>query len=382
MTIKQGVSSKFSFRRLFSFMIKESYQMRRDFSVLALAFFLPLLLIFIYGYAINLDADHYTIGVLVEEENNNSTTLVQAFTNSPYFSVTISRDRQELERLIEQRKIGAYVVIPADLENNILEGNKVAPLQLITDGSETNNANLLANFTKGAWASWLRQKNIQNGLNVQLPITTTNRVWYNPSSISHNSIIPGSIAVIMAIIGTLLTALVIAREWDMGSMESLISTPITILEFILGKLIPYYIIALGSMLICVLFSTYIFKVPFNGSYWLLFIVCTCFLSAALSMGLFISTITKNQAFAIQLSIQLAFLPSYLLSGFIFEVQSLPFVIQIFSHIFPARYFVTCLHSLFLVGNVYKLIILNCLGMLTIASAFIYFNFRLIKKGLD
>jgi ABC-2 type transport system permease protein len=347
-----------------------------------MAVFFPLILIFIYGYALNLDADHSRIGIVDEQPSYESILLRESFTNSPYFDVAISNDRPSMEALLLARKIGAFIVIPTNFETNLLNKEYASPLQIITDGSETNNASLLLGFTRGAWANWLSQRQLQESKEFKPPVQIVDRNWYNQAAISHNSIIPGSIAVIMTVIGTYLTALVVAREWDRGTFEGLMPTPITIMEIIFGKLIPYYFLALISMLVCVIFSIYLFHVPFRGSFWLLFVVSSLFLFSTLSIGLFISTLTKNQLVATTLAVFVGFLPAQVLSGFVFEIHSMPKLLQVVTYAIPARYFVNSLQSLFLVGNVYGLIFKNCIGLLGIASFFIYMNFRILKKRLD
>lgn len=373
---------RLSLRRLSTLIKKELYQITRDPSSLIVAFILPLILIFLFGYAMNLDAAKNRIGLVVEGVDYESNLLAQSFRNSQYFDIYESKNRKFIESLLMEGKIRAMVVIPFYFEKDLLTREKSAPIQVITDGSEPNTANLLSNYARGAWQNWLQQRALSRGEEIKVPILSEQRVWYNPASISHNFLLPGSIATIMTIIGTLLTALVVAREWERGTMEALMATPVTILELVLGKMIPYYFLGLGSLIICVSFSVFIFHVPLRGSLWLLFVVSSLFLVAALSLGLLISSIARNQFVAAQISLYVGFLPAFLLSGFIFEINSMPDFIQVITYGLHARYFVSSLQTLFLVGDVGELILMNSIGILLIGTMFTFIIMKKIRKRLD
>jgi len=186
----------------------------------------------------------------------------------------------------------------------------------------------------------------------------------------------------MTMIGTLLTALVVSREWERGTMEALMSTPVTITELILGKLIPYFILGMCTMTICFTITVLLYQVPFRGSFLLLLMVCSIFLISCLAIGLFISTLAKNQFVAAQAAMVVAFLPAYMLSGFIFEIASMPSIIQWFTLIIPARYFVSCLQTLFLVGNAWPLILYNLVPMTFVAVLFLFLSYNRSKKNLE
>lgn len=370
------------FRRIRALIVKEAIQIVYDPSSILISVFLPLLLLFLYGFGVSLDIDHLRVGVAMEDTSPDAQSLVKAMTNSRYFDVTLARDRRELIDDLLSGKIRGIVVIPAYFSEFRFRQDTVAPIQVITDGSEPNTANFVQNYVNQAWSIWLQQEKLSQGLK-GLPLAAIQpRFWYNEQLESRNFLVPGSLAIIMTLIGTLLTALVIAREWERGTMEALMSTPVTITELLIGKLVPYYILAMISMMLCVAGAVIIYGIPFRGSLWVLLIVTSAFLTTALGLGLWISTATKNQFAASQAAMVAAFLPAYILSGFIFEIASMPYAIQLVTILVPARYFVKCLLTIFLVGNVWSLILLNILPMLAIGAFFFLVNSRLLVKRLD
>lgn len=366
--------------RLKALIKKESFQIIRDPSSLLISVALPLLLLFLYGYGVSLDLNHLKIGLVMEETSPDAVSLASSFIDSPYFTVTVGRHRGEFEEELVKGTIRGIIVIPAYFSQFRLEPDKVGPIQVIADGSEPNTANFVLNYARGAWQAWLQQERISNNLqNISL-VTTQSRFWYNEELLSHNFLIPGSLAIIMTLIGTLLTALVVSREWERGTMESLMSTPVTSFELILGKMIPYFCLAMISMLICVVFAVVIYGVPFRGSYILLFFLTAVFLYPALGLGLMISTLGKNQIISSQAAIFSAFLPAFILSGFIFEINSMPLPIYIIAHFIPAKYFVSSIQTIFLVGNVWPLILMNMACMFLLGSVFyIVVYFKTVKR---
>ena len=370
-------------RRVIALIVKEFYQIIRDPSSILIALILPLMLIFLFGYAVSLDTKSTKIGIVLEDINPDATDFAASFENSPYFDVvTLGTSRHRAEEMLASSQIRAVIITPAYFQRDAFSNDTTAPIQIITDGSEPNTANFLQNYIQGVWQNWLDQKKRVQGEVFSPPIQIEQRIWYNPAGISHFFLLPGSIAIIMTIIGTLLTALVVAREWERGTMEALMSTPVSIWEILAGKLVPYFILGMGSLIVCVAFAIVIFEVPFRGSFWLLLIVSSLFLYAALSLGLLISTLAKNQFVASQTALYSAFLPAFLLSGFIFEVDSMPVALQLLSCLLPAKYFVKNLQNLFLAGNVYKLIFINCSGIFIIGTVFLTLILRQTRKRLD
>lgn len=371
----------FSFRRFSAFVKKESFQVIRDPSSILIAFILPLILTFLYGYAMSLDANKIHMGLVLEDTSAEARSLAAAFTGTPFFVVTGDTDRKIIEGKLIKGAIRGMVIIPQDFSKN-LNTNTTAPIQVIADGSETNTANFVINYASGVVNAWINSLQMEKKIDFNIPVETDTRVWFNPELKSRYVLLPGSIAIIMSLIGTLLTALVVAREWERGTMEALIATPIRTLEFIIGKITPYFFLGLGSMILCLTISIVFFGVPFRGSLLVVFISTSVFLLAALGQGLFISVLSKNQFLANQFAIMLGFLPAFVLSGFLFEIKTMPIYIQALTYVLPPRYFVAILQTTFLTGTIPYLIIINIIPMLVIAFVFIGLAIKNTKKSLD
>lgn len=368
-------------RRMKALMMKEFYQIFRDPSSLLTAFLLPILLVFLYGTGVSLDLDHLKVGLVLEDTSPIAQNFTASLQNSRYFDVTIVRDRRELHDELTKGKIRGYFVLPSYFTQFLAREDKVAPIQLIADGSEANTANFVKNYGEGVLQNWKTQEAVSNGFFIDKPyIKIQPRYWFNEELESRFFLLPGSLAIIMTFTGALLTALVVAREWERGTMESLMSTTISIRELILAKILPYFTLGMISMFLCVFVSVFVYDVPLRGSILLLSFVSAVFLFTSLGLGLMISTLTKNQVFAYQITLIVGFLPAYILSGFLFEIHSMPAWIKCITYFIPARYFVQSLQTLFLVGNVYKLIFLNlipiaCFGFLFFAIT----AFKTVKR---
>lgn len=370
-------------KRLRALVIKEGLQIVRDPSTFLISLLLPAILIFLYAFGVSLDLDHLRIGVVLEDTAPDARSFLQALTDSRYFDVNQKQDRRELIPELEKGAIRAMVVIPSYFSAFRGQKDQIAPIQLITDGSEPNTATFAKNYVGGALQNWLLQESKSNANAQRLPkVVATPRFWYNEGLESRNFLLPGSLAIIMTLIGILLTALVVAREWERGTMEAMMSTPVSILELIVGKIVPYFFLGLLSMALCFCATVYGFGVPFRGSIWLLLLTVSVFLFCALALGLMISTLAKNQLVAFQVSVIVGFLPAYILSGFLFEITSMPKWIQLLTYLMPARYFVLCLQTLFLVGNVWSLIFWNLLPMLGIGGICLLITATKTAKRLD
>lgn len=371
----------FSFQRLLAYLQKESKQIIRDPSTVLIAFVLPLIMIFIFGYGVSLDANKIRIGIVLEDTSPDARNLVSAFLGTPFFDVQTGYHRLAFEEEMTKGHLRGVVVIPGDFSQNLQRETK-ASLQLLLDGSETNTAKFVLNYAQGVVNNWNIQRTLERTTSLTLPITPEPRIWFNAALKSRDVLLPGSVAIIMSLIGTLLTALVVAREWERGTMEAMMSTPLRISEMVLGKLIPYFLLGLGSMTLCVTLSLTLFGVPFRGSFLVLFLSTSVFLLAALGQGLLISSTTRNQFVASQIAIMLGFLPAFVLSGFIFEINSMPWPIQALTYLLPPRYFVTILQSSFLSGTPWALIWPNLLAMLLIALLVFSLTLHKIVKRLD
>lgn len=362
--------------------IKESYQILRDPSNIMTAFVLPAILLFIYGFGVSLDMKHMKLGLMIKDQNYLARSFAESFQYSSYFDVFLSQDREFLTDQLVAGNIKGIVVIPSYFSRYVYYQSSIAPVQVISDGSDPNTANFVQNYVNGTWNNWIQQMAIQTGTTTPFQVTPRPRYWYNEMLESRWYLIPGSIAIIMTLIGTLLTALVVSREWERGTMEALMATPITMGEIIISKLIPYYFLGLGSMAFCFLCAYYIFQVPFRGSFLLLLVVASGFLFAALGTGLLISSLARNQFVAYQMAAVSGFLPAFMLSGFIFEISSMPLPIQMITYLTPSRYFVPCLQTLFLAGNVWKLIGWNFLAMIIFGAILFTITIKKSVKRLD
>jgi ABC-2 type transport system permease protein len=371
----------FSFQRFFAYLQKEQKQILRDPSTMLIAFILPLIMMFIFGYGVSLDADKVHIGLLLEDTSPTVRGLENAFLGTPYFDAKTSYSRSALEEELTRGHIRGIVTIPQDFAKNFLRGTQ-ASLQVLLDGSEPNTAQFVLNYAEGVINTWQTQLAIETKNGQIPPIQPEPRIWFNEELKSRDVLLPGSIAIIMSLIGTLLTALVVSREWERGTMEAILSTPIHISEMLLGKLIPYFLLGLGTMTLCVTLSIHLFDVPFRGSFLILLLSTSVFLMAALGQGLLISTLVRNQFVAAQFSIMLGFLPAFVLSGYVFEISSMPWPIRALTHILPPRYFVTILQSSFLTGPIWGLFIPNLLAMFLIALVFFGITVRITRKRLD
>jgi len=370
-------------RQLKALVIKEFLQIIRDPSAILIAFVLPLILLFIFGYGVNLDSNKVRIGLVLESQSPDIISLTKSFTNSHFLDVSIGSDRREFQDDLVAGRMRGIVVIPQDFTVKTVLENKSSIVQVIADGSEPNIASFVQNYARGVVATWLQHQAEDNGLNdLNKVIQVESRFWYNPELKSQNFLLPGSIAIIMTLIGSLLTALVIAREWERGTMEAMMTTPVSIHQILLGKLIPYFVLGICAMFICVAVAVFFYGVPFRGSLLALSATSSVFLLAALGQGLLISTIAKDQFVASQLALLSAFLPAFMLSGFIFEISAMPEPIQYLTYVFAARYFVTSLQTLFLVGNIWPLILQCMVAMLVIALFFFLLILRKTQKRLD
>lgn len=352
---------------------KETLQVFRDPSSILIAFILPLILLFLMGYAVSLDSKNIKFGIV--SHSNLTNDLISNFMASKFFNTEVGSNKEEFIQRIKKNDIKALLIIEDDFY-------KTHKIQLLLDGSEPNTAGLIAKYSSQIIKNWEIKNKITSKLEKINPINLQTQMRFNSEISSRYFIIPGSIAVIMTLISTLLTALVITREWERGTMEALLATPISMNEIIIAKLIPYLFLALGSMLMCFLVAFFWYNVPFRGSILILIIMSIIYLFPSLTMGLFISSLTKSQFVSAQAAIIAGFLPAFLISGAIFEINNMPELLQYFSYLIHARYFVSSLQTIFLVGDVYKIFIFDIIGMIIVGILFfILVNFKL-KRSLD
>ena len=340
-------------RRVRAVANKEFIQIWRDPRSLALGIAIPVILIVLFGYALSLDIDHVPMVVWNQDNSKSSVDFLLNFKNSNYFSINAYYDNyRDLERDINYGRAMIGMVIPRDF-SRYLHSNQKAPVQLILDGSDSNTAQVALGYVNSAVYAF-NVNIVKNALRAAgAPSINTldfrPRIWFNQDFASKNFIVPGLIAIIMMIIAALLTSLTVAREWERGTMEQLIATPVRPGELIVGKFIPFFVIGILDLTIAVLMGKFVFDVPLRGNVFLLFILSSIFLTGALALGIYISIVAKNQLMASQMALLVSFLPTFLLSGFTYEIFNMPKVVQAFTYFIPARYFITILRGIYLKG---------------------------------
>lgn len=371
-------SRGFSGRRLLALVRKEGLQVVRDPSAILIAFVLPVILLFLFAYAVSLDIRQVPIGLVLESDDPSAQSLAAAFSGTRYFQVTPARDRRQVAGSMAAGDLKGFVVIPADFAHRLAEPLAGPLVEIITDGSQPNNAGFVANYAEGVVLGWAQAAGLAPAPRVDL----RPRFWFNPEIESRRFLVPGAIAIIMTMIGTLLTALVLAREWERGTLEALFSTQARVAEILVGKLLPYFGLGLLATLGSAALAIGVFGLPLQGSWGALLLVSAVFLVPALGQGLVISAIAKNQFIAAQAALFTGFLPAFLLSGFLFEIDSMPAPIRAISLIVPARYFIASLQTVFLAGDTWSVLVPNMAAMLTIGAVFFALARLKTRKSLD
>jgi ABC-2 type transport system permease protein len=344
-----------SLTRILAIARKEVVQIRRDTRSLMIVIVMPAILVILFGYGVNLDLKGLPVYVLDQEESQQSQDLLKLFQSNEYFHVArVVSSYAELTRALDDGRAKMGLVIPWDFSKRLRDGRPVE-IQALVDASDDNTANVLMGYAQGVVQGYSTQVQIdwlrQRGLSMQsATMTVETRTWYNEDLESSAFIIPGVLALVMSVIGAFLTSLTIAREWERGTMEQLISTPVTAMEIMLGKLTPYFVLGMLDTVISALIAIYWFHVPFRGSWGTLMAASALFMIVVLSLGFLISVIAKNQFAACQIALLITFLPVFLLSGFLFSIEQMPIVLQGITHIFPARYYVSVLKMIFLKGT--------------------------------
>jgi len=338
-------------KRLLGMIRKEWLQILRDPSSIAIAFVLPVVLLFLFGYGVSLDAYHIPLGIVVDKPDANTASFVSRFEHSEFFAPRPFDNIEQAQQALAERRIDGIVWLRGNFSSQLLAGED-APIAVRVNGVDANQARITQGYIQGAWLSWLDDYARRHGRELPLPVALEQRVWFNAALVSRHYLVPGLVAIIMTLTGSLLTAMVVAREWERGTMEALMVTPLRMGEMLLGKLVPYFLLGMGGMLFTVALAMWQFQVPFRGSFWALVAASALFMLVALALGLLISILAKNQFVAGQIAIIITFLPAFILSGFIFDIHSMPLPIQMVTLLVPARYLVAILQSLFLTGDVW------------------------------
>lgn len=367
-------------RRAAAIRAKEWAQIWLDPSTFGLVVVMPLILMFLFGSAVTLDVRATRTAVIDLDHTSASRSLVGTLASNAYFDITEKGSVVEAEPGMRSGSLRGFIVIADGFESDLASG-RATTIQLVTDGSQVNTATLLAANLRGTLQNWGEAHAREHDAAAHPPLGLVARYTYNPELESRYMLVPGAIGIVMAMIGSLLTALIMAREYERGTMEGLLSTPITIPALVISKLLPYYVLGLASTAICVAVAVLGYGLPFRGSFLALFLVSSAFLAAVLGQGLLISAGTKSQFVSTQFALLSGFLPSLLLSGFLFEIDSMPIGIQWLTYIVPARYLIPPLQSVFLVGDVWSMFLPNILALLGFGFFFFLRVTRAIKREI-
>jgi len=369
-------------QRLLGFMRKEWLQVMRDPSSIAVAVVLPIIMLVLFGFGVSLDAMHERVAVVMETSAPEARDFLAALRATPYVVPQLAANRIVAATALRSGTIKAIIVFADDFGARINGGSPDAAIQVIVDGTDANTARLLEGYIQGVWAVWLVGREYVNPGSTPTPVNVQFQVWFNAALDSHVSMVPGLIALIMTTIGAFLTALVIAREWERGTMEALMTTPLTRAELLIGKLIPYFCLGMAGMAISTIFALTVFRLSFAGSFLLLLLSSSVFMLVVLGIGLMASTLTRNQFTASIVALTSTMLPAFLLSGFIFDIRSMVPAVRLITTVLPARYFVDILKTLFLVGNVWSVILPDLAVLALMAVVLLTITAMATKRNLE
>jgi ABC-2 type transport system permease protein len=378
---------------------KEWLQVMRDPSTIAIALIMPVVLLLLFGYGISLDARDVPVAIVADDLGPEAMEFAARLLLADTFRPRVVTGMRQAEEDLRAGRVDAIVHLQSDFARRLSDATAGAsastarpdgappagdagtvPVQLIVNGVDPNNARTVSGYVTTVWQSWLSGRVAAAG---QAPaVRLVPRMWFNPASDSRYFLVPGLMVLIMTLTGALLTAMVMAREWERGTMEALLVTPVRMGELLTGKLLPYFVLGMGGMVLTVIMALYLFGVPLRGSLAVLAGAASLFLTAALGMGLFISVLARNQFIAGQAALLATFLPALFLSGFIFDLESTPAFVQVVSYIIAARYFATLLKTIFLAGDVWEVIVPNALALAALAAFFLTVARLRCRKRLD
>jgi pyoluteorin transport system permease protein len=366
-------------QRTRSLVRKEARQMVRDPSSIAIGIVMPVLLILLFGYGLSLDVTKAPVAVVFEDLSPEATDLAASFQLSEYFDPQLLTSMPGAERLMLTRKVDGIIRIRSDFARNLSLGN--AEVQILVHGVDANHARIIQNYAQGAIGQWVARRAAEGKQLAIGPVTVQNRMWFNEANESRYFLVPGLIVLIMTLIGALLTALVMAREWERGTIEALFVTPVRTDEILLGKTIPYFVLGMIGLVLCLAAAKFLFEVPFRGSLAVLTGASMLYLLVALGIGLLISSAVKSQFVASQITLLVSFLPAVMLSGFLFDLHSMPFVVRLITYVLPARYYVTLLQTIFLAGDIWAVILPNAAVLAGMAALLLFLTRRATQKKL-
>jgi ABC-2 type transport system permease protein len=366
-------------RRVRALVVKETRQVLRDPSSIAIGVVLPVILILLFGYGLSLDVKNVPVAVVMEQTSAGARELAAGFTLSPYFDARLVGSMNRADGMLLRQEVDGIVRIRPEFARNLALGK--ASVQIVVNGSDANKARIIQTYAQGAVAQWLARQDAQGNRQPVGPVNVQSQLWFNEAADSHYFLVPGLVVLVMTLIGALLTAMVMSREWERGTLEALFVTPVRVDEILLGKVVPYFALGMMGLVLCLLSARFLFHVPFRGSVWLLIGTSTLYLIVALCIGLLISSVVKSQFVASQVALLVTFLPALMLSGFLFDLRSMPAVIRGISYVLPARYYVTLLQTIFLAGNVWSVVLPDSAMLAGMAVALLLLTRAATRKKL-
>ncbi|MBQ8651480.1 MAG: ABC transporter permease [Alphaproteobacteria bacterium] len=357
--------------------LKETKQITRDISSILVAFIIPVLMLIIFGYGLSFDIKHIRIDLVQQDSGRIAEDLVDLYVHSEYFSTNVVRSTQEAKGHMESGRSMGTVIIPEGFSKKVERGEK-AEIQVVSDGTDPNTAAYIESYAMGVFNKYIASRSTSNTKGVNI----INRLWFNPTTESINFLMAGTLTMVLAIVGTFLTALVVAKEWERGTMESMIATPVSINEIIFSKMIPYFFLCVFSLAFALTYGKLSFNIPLEGSFLALGLVSSIFIVVSLLIGLIVSTSAKDQFVAAMGAVTLTFLPTMMLSGFIFEIKSMPVWLQCLSYVFPAKYFVSSLRTICMVGDIWEIILRDAVIMGIMAFGLFLKLRSILRKDIE
>ena len=356
-------------RRVGALVAKEARQIFRDPSSIAIGVVLPVILILLFGYGLSLDVTDVPVALVLEDRSPDAAELAAGFRLSRCFQVTDAMSMPQAQELMFDRKVDGIVRVQSDFTRQLQRGD--APVQLLVHGTDANRARIIQAYAQATIGQWSARRTAEGRSQAAGPVNLLDRLWFNEANDSHYFLVPGLIVLVMTLIGAFLTSLVVAREWERGTLEALFVTPVRAGEILLSKIIPYFALGMIGLALCLLSAKFLFHVPFRGSLLVLGVTSMLYLLVALGIGLLISTTVKSQFVASQLALLATFLPATLLSGFIFDIRNMPAAVRAITYALPARYYVALLQTTFLAGDVWGVVLPNAAVLAGMAALLLF-----------
>jgi ABC-2 type transport system permease protein len=378
-SLQRAMREQISPRRTWALIRKELRQIVRDPSSIAIGVVLPLILILLFGFGLSLDVKQVPIAVVVGPQSPEASGLIASFQLSPYFAPRIVRDLPTAQSLLLRSEVDGLVRIPDDFARRVAAGD--ATVQVVVNGRDANRARIIEGYVQGAIGAWMARQAAEGRTVVTGPVNVQSRLWFNEANDSRYFLVPGLIVLVMTLIGALLTSMVVAREWERGTLEALFVTPVRSGEILLGKTIPYFGLGMIGLILCIMAARFLFHVPIRGSMVVLVGVSVLYVLVALGIGLVISSAVKNQLVASQLSMLATFMPAFMLSGFLFDLRSTPAAVRTITYALPARYYVALLQTVFLAGDIWSVILPNAAALAVMAALLFMASRAVSRKSL-